>query len=431
MPNATTSIARAAEANWGRETAQVFHEGPDDSPMLHLVPGSLIELGDILRWAGTEGLSLLPRGGGTKIGWGPAPAVVDGWLSTTRLPAAIDHCAGDLTATLPAGLALDAANRILGEHGQCLPLDPPDRGAATVGGIIATNDSGPRRLRFGAPRDLIIGMEMVLADGRVAKAGGRVVKNVSGYDLARLMCGSLGTLVVVATATFKLAPLPHASRTVVADLSDSAGLAALARAIARAPFQPSAVEIDGPPWRVLVRIESTERATETQADEAAALCRAGGATTEVVAGAEEAVLWDRHGTRPPAGGVLIRISVLPSAVPAVLDAVARCAPGLGRSYRLAGRFTLGVLYMSIDPAPDAGRSDSGRSDPGLSRLVDDLRLAARTHGGAAVVLRGDASLRPAQDWWGEGPTGRSVMRALKARLDPRTTLSRGRGPEAG
>ena len=132
-------------------------------------------------------------------------------LSTLGLNAPVDHVAGDLVATVPAGASLDAVNDVLRRERQWLPLDPACSNRATIGGIIATNDSGPRRHRYGTPRDLIIGIEIALADGRIAKAGGRVVKNVAGYDLSKLLCGSLGSLAVITSATFKLAPLPPAS----------------------------------------------------------------------------------------------------------------------------------------------------------------------------------------------------------------------------
>src|SRR6185295_11544977 len=152
-------------------------------------------------------------------------------------------------AILPAGASLAHVNEVLGREGQWLPLDPPLSDRATIGGIVATNDSGPRRHRYGTARDLIIGIEMALVDGRTAKAGGRVVKNVAGYDLSRLLCGSFGTLALIVSATFKLAPL-----------------------LAAAPLTPSAVELDSPPARMLIRFETTPGAAEQQAAAACDLC---------------------------------------------------------------------------------------------------------------------------------------------------------------
>src|SRR4029077_11898303 len=162
----------------------------------------------------------------------------------------------------PGGATLESANAILASAGQWLPLDPSHVNCATIGGIVATNDSGPRRHKHGSPRDLIIGVEMALSDGRVAKAGGRVVKNVAGYDLSRLVCGSFGTLAVITSATFKLTPLPASSRTVVANCSGVAEAARLALTIASQPVTPSALEIEAPAARLLIRFETTERAAD-------------------------------------------------------------------------------------------------------------------------------------------------------------------------
>ena len=181
-----------------------------------------------LKWANGEGLAVSIRGAGTKQSWSARAGRTDVVLSTLGLNAPADHVAGDLVATVPAGSSLDAVNDVLRRERQWLPLDPACSNRATIGGIISTNDSGPRRHRFGTPRDLIIGIEIALADGRIARAGGRVVKNVAGYDLSKLLCGSLGSLAVVTSATFKLAPLPPASSTLVASLPDARSAGALA-----------------------------------------------------------------------------------------------------------------------------------------------------------------------------------------------------------
>src|SRR5262249_38432728 len=163
----------------------------------------------------------------------------------------IDHCSGDLTATLPAGATLAAVNQTLERERQWLAPDPPSADRATIGGTVATNDSGPRRPRHGTPRDLIIGVEMALAHRPGCRAGGKVVKNVAGYDLARLLCGSFGSLAIITHATFKLAPAPPASTTVMVSAAQAGPLAELALAVAAAPLTPSAIEIEAPGARLL------------------------------------------------------------------------------------------------------------------------------------------------------------------------------------
>ena len=168
-------------------------------------PATVEEVAELLAAATRSNQRIVIRGGGTTGDRSSAP---DGdiLLTTTRLNRVLAHRHGDLTATVEAGAVLDDVNRVLARQGQWIPLDPPRSDRATIGGIVATNDSGPRRHRYGAPRDLIIGVEIARADGVRAKAGGIVVKNVAGYDVARLMAGSYGCLGVIVNATFKLYP---------------------------------------------------------------------------------------------------------------------------------------------------------------------------------------------------------------------------------
>jgi len=177
------------------------------------VPNTPVEMAEMLRRASEQKLSVVLRGAGTKLDWGRPPQRIDATLSTRGLYRLIAHQHGDLTATIEAGATLREVNVALSLHGQWLPLDPPFASEATIGGILATNDSGPLRHRYGTPRDLVIGTAVATADGVLAKSGGQVVKNVAGYDLSKLLAGSFGSLAAIVNATFKLSPLPAASRT--------------------------------------------------------------------------------------------------------------------------------------------------------------------------------------------------------------------------
>jgi glycolate oxidase FAD binding subunit len=373
-------------------------------------PRDVAALSAILAEANQARTPISPRGGGTKSGWWSGIADSVATLSTTTLAAQIDHCAGDLVATVGAGMKLDAVNATLARAGQWLPLDPPAADRATIGGIVATNESGPRRHKHGAPRDLIIGIEMVRSDGIVARAGGKVVKNVAGYDLARMLCGSRGSLAVVASATFKLAPLAPVSRTVVATARNARACAGLALAVAASPTAPSSVEIESPPHRLLIRFESTARSADMQAEAAVALCLEHGADATVVADDEERSLWtgyERAVWGDSFDGMLVKTSVLPTEVAELVD--------LAGASLAAGRAALGIVYLRADSA-SAGT------------WLEDLRSRVRRRGGSAVVVKASTGLEGRIDIWGELPGSRPLMQALKARFDPNNILNPGGGP---
>src|SRR5437588_1037852 len=181
-------------------------------PKLVIEPGTERELAEILRLSNEAGLAVIPRGGGTKLGWGNSPARADLILSTVRMTEIIEHAWADLTVTVEAGCTIQRLQETLGQHGQRLALDPLWPEKATVGGVLSTNDSGALRLRFGALRDLIIGVTIALPDGTLASSGGKVVKNVAGYDLPKLVTGALGTLGFITRAVFRLHPVPRKAR---------------------------------------------------------------------------------------------------------------------------------------------------------------------------------------------------------------------------
>ena len=297
-----------------------------------VVPGIVVEpassdaVGRILAWASREKLSVLPRGSGTKLGWGPAPRAIDVLISTSRLNEIVAHRHGDLTATIQAGATLGEVNRALARHRQWIPLDPPSADRATIGGLVATNDSGPRRHRYGAPRDLIIGVEFVRADGRLAKGGGIVVKNVAGYDLPRLLTGSFGSLGVIVSATFKLYPLTAASGTLVIDLSSPADLAALTGRLLSSHLTPTVLEFATHPLRLILRFESIEASVEQQSETASRIVIGAGFAARALSGPEEDQFWLDHGKfAEDERCVLLKVSVLPTELAPTLTVIERLA----------------------------------------------------------------------------------------------------------
>jgi len=236
-------------------------------------------------------------------------------LSAGGLDRVLEHDPGDLTCTMEAGVRLSALRAALAEAGQRLSLDPP--GDPTIGALLATNVSGPLRHRFGAPRDLVLGCTLVLADGTVASAGGKVVKNVAGYDLARLVCGSEGRLAFVARASFRLHPLPKASRTLVVETDDTAKVSAR---LLRSQLAPSALDLLHP-GRVIVLFEGSERAVSAQVDTARALV--GGDETDTS-------VWDESRERQTASKGRVRFDPgdLPRILETLTDAVIRPSAGV-------------------------------------------------------------------------------------------------------
>ena len=370
----------------------------------------------LLAWATRDKLSVAIRGGGTKLDWGAPPRAADLLLSTVRMQAVLAHRHGDLTATVEAGATLAAVNRELARHHQWLPLDPPSADRATIGGIIATNDSGPRRHRYGAPRDLILGVGMARADGHLAKAGGIVVKNVAGYDLAGLLTGSFGSLAVIVSATFKLFPLAQASRTVAIDVAGARELQSLVSAFLTSQLTPTALELELPPPRLLVRFESIEAAVDEQAREAVKLAAAGEAKARILHGNHEAAMWEAHGRRPWDGrGAIVKVGLLASDLAETLTWLTEAA-GID-SCEVAGRAGLGVLLVRVEGDAEA-----------QARLLTELRQRIPAGCGSAVVLRGSRELKARVDVWGPIGDGFDLMRAVKQRFDPLGILNPGRGP---
>ncbi len=385
-------------------------------PRVIVEPASAESVGRLLEWATREKLCVLVRGSGTKMGWGGPPRQIDILMSTARLNAVVAHRHGDLTATIQAGARLGDVNRALAQHGQWIPLDAPSAERATIGGLVATNDSGPRRHRYGAPRDLIIGVEFARADGRLAKGGGIVVKNVAGYDLPRLLTGSFGSLGVIITATFKLYPLTAASRTLVVEPSSVAHLGELAVKLSASHLTPTALEFATHPLRLILRFESIEASVAQQSDTASKLLAENGYEARTLSGPAEEQFWQNHAQlADDNGGALLKVSVLPTELGETLTVIERLA-GKG-GYIAAGRAGAGVFLLSITEEVQLQK-----------RVIDGLRDALQIGRGSAVVMKCSPDLRTQVDVWGPIGDALSLMKAVKQQFDPAGILSPGRGP---
>jgi glycolate oxidase FAD binding subunit len=364
-------------------------------------------------------MPIVIRGAGTKIAWGRPPERVGAVLSMRRLDRVLDHRPGDLTVTVEAGATLHQLNTSLAAHGQWLPVDAPFAARATIGGLLATNDSGPLRHRFGTPRDLLIGIRLATADGRLASAGGRVVKNVAGYDLGKLVTGSFGALAAIVSATFKLSPRPAASATIVVRCAAAGAAAAVARTVGESQLEPVAFEIRAArggsdrATSLLLRFATFEAALDEQISAARALLGGLAPGVHVLTGSDEAAAWDDHAAVPPSGGgAVVRVSWLPAALGAVLDtldAAGRIAP-----VEMIGRAGVGAGLIRL-----------GENVESQARIVELLRRSP--HLGHVVLVRATAQLKAAVDVWGT-QANRTLLRAIRSAMDPAGILGAGRGP---
>ncbi|HEY3958831.1 MAG TPA: FAD-binding oxidoreductase [Streptosporangiaceae bacterium] len=393
-------------------------------------PVSVPEAAATMRAAAGLDLAVVPRGSGSRLAWGLPPRRCDLVIDTSGLNEVIEHAAGDWVASVQAGVRMDQLSAVLGEAGQRLSLDLPTdgRGAAqhaagTAGGMLATGMAGPQRLRYGPPRDLLTGMTVVRADGLVARSGGKVVKNVAGYDLAKLFAGSYGTLGLIAEATFRLHPVPAAAAWITLECPGAAEAAAAVAAAVESQLQASAVEVDraapGAPVRVGVLLEGSN-SDGVPVRVAGMLDLLG---TGAVAGSEAPAWWGRS-TAAPAGGTLIRIAFWSGALRSVLDAVDVAAAAGGLAAAVGGSPGAGVLYAALD----------GQASPAaVASFVTALRATAGRAPaagfpparGSAVVLTAPPAVRGAVDVWGPVPDA-ALIRAVKDQFDPGHRMAPGR-----
>ena len=351
-------------------------------------PASTAEAAAVLTAAARDDLAVVVRGGGTKLDWGMPPRRLDLIVDTRALTGVVEHAAGDLIVVLRAGTPLDS----LDLAGQQLALDTPVPGA-TVGGTVAVSTSGPRRQLYGTARDLLIGMTVVRPDGRVARAGGKVVKNVAGYDLGKLFTGSYGTLGLITECAFRLHPRPPAFALVVR-VAPAAESKALLAAVRAEQVVPSAVELDAPatgPVTLAVLVEGTAAGVRERAARLEKVL--GGQVTEDLPPWWGRYPWDRVG---------MKLTVPLSRVPDLL----------GAGVAVRGSAGTGVLYAGV-PVESAPAE------------VERLRATAVRAGGHAVVLTAPQPVRETVDMWGP-VAGLALMRRVKDRFDPEHRFAPGR-----
>jgi glycolate dehydrogenase FAD-binding subunit len=397
-------------------------DGVDDLfPALVLLPGDGRAVAAALEWAARKRLSVVIRGQGSKLGWGARSAPIDVLLDMSRLNRIVDHQPGDLTVTAEAGLRLRDLNRHLAPYGQWLALDPPFADQATIGGLIATNDSGPHRHRYGTPRDLVIGIQLATPDGQLSKAGGRVVKNVAGYDLSKIVSGSFGTLAAIVSATFKLSPLPGASATVVVDRLSVDRLFEVVSAMSASQLEPVAFDVHirhsagaaVPEITSLIRFASFPEVVAAEVPNASARIAGVHQECRTLEGDTERELWTAHHRKPwDVPGTVVRLAWRPSDMRRAMGTLVGIAGANG--FELVGRLGVGAGCVRLEGSVEDHRE-----------AVSQLQHSDAV--GNVVVARAPLALRtPAFVWGPRRPLG--ILQALKGELDPVGILGAGRGP---
>lgn len=377
-------------------------------PDIVIMPSETAEVAGALRVAGEFGLHVVARGAGTKLDWGNPPESAELVVDLSRMGEIIEHESGDLVARAQAGTTLAHMSETFARVGQRFPVDEVVAGS-TVGGVVATGLSGPGRYLNGAVRDLVLGATVVRADGVVVRAGSKVVKNVAGYDLAKLFTGSFGTLGIVTELTLKLKPIAKAQRFIVASYPRPADLGPVLPTLLASQAAPTAIELErtGPdgPLQLSVLIEGRPHPVELRSAETASLL----GTAEV-----SPVAPPGWGELP--GPVTLKFTSVLSGVPAVVEGASALAKEQAVETSIAGSAGTGVLFMGLpaDVSADV-----------LRPLLEDLRRCCALFGGHVVVLRAPAALKAAVDVW--GPVNSvELMRRVKGEFDPGRRLAPGR-----
>ena len=376
-------------------------------------PASTEEASALLRAAAAHDLAVVPRGAGTGFGWGLPGLRCDLVVDMQAMDQVLEHAAGDLVVRVQAGVTIGQLASVLAKAGQQLALDVPAE--ATVGGMVGTGTAGPRRFRYGAPRDLLIGITAVRADGVVAHSGGKVVKNVAGYDIGKLLAGSQGTLALITEATFRLHPVPPAVAWVTAEFGpeDRAAAAAAVAAATGSVLVPSAVELDwsGSRLRVGVLLEGTAAGVADRVRQMSSLLASVGASLAV---ADAPVRWWDQVPASGAPAVVVRVTFWVSALAGVLEAIAAAASGAGVQPTVCGSAGAGLLYACLDPGTGAQQA---------AQFVATLRERVAGPRGGVVVLAAPADV--AASAYVQVP-GAALMRAVKDQFDPGDRMFPGR-----
>ena len=396
-------------------------------PAIVVSPGSTDETASVMALAAAEKLAIVPRGGATSLAQGFPPERLDVVLDLSRLDRVIDYNADDLTVSVEAGATAGALAATLALRAQQLALDPPGGAVRTLGGLVATNASGPLRARFGTLRDLLLGVRFVQPDGIVTWGGSKVVKSVTGYDIPKLMVGALGTLGVLTELTLRLHARPEAERTVVAALPGAAAAQEVVARVLDSPLQPTRLELlNGPALSAVgaagasglaISFGSVEAAVADQEADVVALARRAGALTVEAAPA----FWSAYDLiwRRQESDTLLVVGSMPGRLADTVAAIAEAQAALGGNARVlvGGSAVAGSLRVLV----------RGASAPAIAAFIERARAAVAGWDGTMMVQGAPTEVRTTIDPWGPVPDEAfALMRAIKTTFDPERRLNPGR-----
>lgn len=382
-------------------------------PSKVVAPGTAQEVAKVLQYCSSAGLGVVPRGGGTKLGLGNRPQKADLILSTERLNRVVEHVWGDMTAIVEAGCTIDSLQRAIQPHRQRLAIDPLWPEKTTVGGLLATAESGTFRIRYGAVRDLVLGVEVALPDGSLIKAGGKVVKNVAGYDLTKLMIGSLGTLGVITRAAFRLHPIPVATATYSITVGSAADanqivLAVLASYVMYTGLQVRTDRADR--LTIDVRFEGIPESLQDQHEKLAKVA----VGCEVVESADQVWNARRQLFTNAGSSAVCKCSVLPSQMGSLCDGIFRQVNQTEVKATVVAQGT-GLTEVRLDAEL-----------PSLMKAVEGLRGEVDRLEGTLVVQQCPPAMKEALDVWGALQQALPLMQQIKGKFDPARILNPGR-----
>jgi glycolate dehydrogenase FAD-binding subunit len=415
-------------------------------PKLVVTPGTIDEVSKVVAYASQEHRAIVPRGNGSKMKMGGIPQKMDIVLSTRRLNRITDRDCENLTLSAESGLTLGEVQQGLAKVGKgyFLPLDPPFTGQATLGGIVATNSSGPKRLLYGSARDMMIGAKAVFPNGDIVVSGGKTVKNVSGYDMCKLLIGSFGTLGILCEMTFKLLPLPEKEATLGVSFAALEDADEFVRELRGGQLIPSSIEIlnglavqkmgtsiSMPPngnYLVAVGLEGVAESIDRQVSEMSEMGRKHGTLEAVTLDAEKhQAFWvalrdfSLRLMGEDSNVISMKSNFLISKCGEVLGSYEKIAQGLGAHCAFVSHAGNGIVYSHALP----GKSFRSKVDS-FVELIEKLTAEAVKNGGSLVVESSPLSIKKRVDVWGPSRSDYPVVRRLKERIDPAGILNIGR-----